>query len=810
MRVLKFGGTSVGSVEAIKQTGEIIRATATEDQIVVVVSAVGGVTNKLIALADQAVQRDRAYEESLAKLKVLHAGIYAELTGTEDNGFIDKLFMQLGEMCKGIFLLKELTPRTSDYIQSCGERLSSHIIYHYLKVQGIDIQLYDSREYLITDKNFGNANLLWSVSRERLEGIKGAMPEVSLFPGFVASTEDKETSTLGRGGSDFTASLLANMLEADALEIWTDVNGLMTADPRLVKQAHLLEHVSYEEALELSHFGAKVLYPPSIQPALDSGIPIWVKNTFDPQGPTTKVTKEWDQEKHLIRGISSVREIALLTLTGNSMVGIPSFSFRLFKALSEAKVNVILITQASSEHSICVGIASTDAETAATAVSHEFETELELRKLDPVSVENDLSILALVGSNMRDQVGVSGRMFNTLGTNGISVKAIAQGSSERNISAVIYTSDLKKALNTLHESFFLSELKKINLFVVGVGNVGKAFLSQVQKQQQMLIKEFRLNIQVVGIANSRKAHFEEQGINLDQWPDLLEQAEASNTQKFVETMQSMNLRNSVFIDITASKNISEVYQQLLESSISVITPNKIAATREMDKYLALKWATRKYGSQFLFETNVAAGLPVISTLNDLFKSGDKVYAIEAVLSGTLNYLFNNYDGSKPFSSIVKDAKTLGLTEPDPRLDLSGEDVMRKLLILIRESGRKFEMEQISQVSFLPEACNGARDLDEFYSLLDQNEAHFKGIYDDAKAEDAQLRVVASFRDGAAKVGLQKVQKSHPFYYLEGMDNIVLFYTDRYKEQPLVVKGAGAGADVTASGIFADVLRLVNR
>lgn len=810
MRVLKFGGTSVGSAEAIRQTGQIIRTTATEDQIVVVVSAVGGVTNQLIALADQAALRDRAYEESLAKLKVLHAGIYAELIGSEDGGFIDKLFTQLGEMCKGIFLLKELTPRTSDYIQSCGERLSSHIIYHYLKGEGVDIALYDSRDYLITDKQFGNANLLWEPSRKRLGEIKEDMPQVSLFPGFVASTEDKETSTLGRGGSDFTASLLANILEAGALEIWTDVNGLMTADPRLVKQAHLLEHVSYEEALELSHFGAKVLYPPSIQPALDRGIPIWVKNTFDPNGPTTKVTREWDQEKHLIRGISSVKDIALLTLSGNSMVGIPSFSFRLFKALSEAKVNVILITQASSEHSICVGIASADAEAAAAAVGGEFETELELRKLNPVLVENDLSILALVGSNMRDQVGVSGRMFNTLGTNGISVKAIAQGSSERNISAVIHKSDLKKALNTLHESFFLSEVKKINLFVVGVGNVGKAFLSQVQQQQRMLVKEFRLNIQVVGIANSRKAHFDEQGMDLGQWPDLLEKAGASNIDSFVEKMQSMNLRNSVFIDITASKTISEVYQQLLEASISVITPNKIAATREMDKYLALKWATRKYGSQFLFETNVAAGLPVISTLNELFKSGDKVHAIQAVLSGTLNYLFNNYDGTRPFSGIVKDAKQLGLTEPDPRLDLSGEDVMRKLLILIRESGRKFEMDQISQVSFLPEACEAADDLEAFYDSLDAHEAHFKAIYEDAQAEDAQLRVVASFRNGEAKVGLEKVRKSHPFYYLEGMDNIVLFYTDRYKEQPLVVKGAGAGADVTASGIFADVLRLVNR
>jgi aspartokinase/homoserine dehydrogenase 1 len=810
MRVLKFGGTSVGNTAAIRQMGEIIRKSAEEDQIVVVVSAVGGVTNQLIALADQAAQRNRGYETSLNKLKDLHSGIFRELTGREDNGFIDKLFTQLGEMCKGIFLLKELTPRTSDYIQSSGERLSSHIVYHYLVEEGLEIQLFDSREYLITDKHFGNANLIWPITRQRLEALREKMPAVSLFPGFVASTQEKETSTLGRGGSDFTASVLANVLKAEGLEIWTDVNGLMTADPRLVKQAHLLEHVSYEEALELSHFGAKVLYPPSIQPALDSGIPIWVKNTFDPDGPSTMVTKEWDQQKHLIRGISSIKDIALLTLSGNSMVGIPSFSFRLFKALSEARVNVILITQASSEHSICVGIASSDAGVAAEAVAHEFETELELRKLDPVSVEDDLSILALVGSNMRDQVGVSGRMFNTLGTNGISVKAISQGSSERNISAVIYKADLKKAVNTLHESFFLSEVKKINLFVVGVGNVGKAFLSQVQKQQQMLVREFLLNIQVIGIANSRKAHFEEEGIDLDQWEDLLNQGEPSTIDSFVGKMKSMNLRNSVFIDITASKTIADAYQQLLESSISVITPNKIAATREMDKYLALKWATRKFGSQFLFETNVAAGLPVISTLNDLFKSGDKVHAIEAVLSGTLNFLFNNYDGSRPFSSIVKEAKELGLTEPDPRLDLSGEDVMRKLLILIRESGRKWEMEQISQVSFLPEACTKAKNLEEFYELLDKHEAHFKALYDDARAEAAQLRVVASFKDGVARVGLEKVEKSHPFYFLEGKDNIVLFHTTRYAEQPLVVKGAGAGAQVTASGIFADVLRIANQ
>ena len=809
MKVLKFGGTSVGSVEAIKQTGSIIQKLAMDDQLVVVVSAVGGVTNKLIALTTLAAARDRSYEEALASLKVQHLSLFAELTGTEDTGFIEKLFRQMSEMCKGIFLLKELTPRTSDYIQSCGERLSSHIIAHYLKGNGANLELYDSRDYLITDKRFGNANINWSQTRERLGAIKENLPQVALFPGFVASTQDKETTTLGRGGSDFTASLLANVLEAEALEIWTDVNGLMTADPRLVKQARLLEHVSYEEALELSHFGAKVLYPPSIQPALDLGIPIWVKNSFDPDGPTTQVTKEWDQQKHLIRGISSIKDITLLTLSGNSMVGIPSFSFRLFKTLSEAKVNVILITQASSEHSICVGIANEDADKASQAVSEEFEVELDLRKLDPVSVEKDLSIIALVGSNMRDQVGVSGRMFDTLGRNGVSVKAIAQGSSERNISAVIPRTDLKKALNTLHESFFLSEMKRVNLFVVGVGNVGKAFLQQVNKQQQMLAREFQADIRVIAVANSRKCLFDNNGIDLNEWESRLAKGEAYAIEDFIDRVKSLNFRNSVFIDITASKSISEVYQGLLESSISVVTPNKIAATREMGKYLDLKYATKKFGSKFLFETNVAAGLPVISTLNELFKSGDRVHSIQAVLSGTLNYLFNNYDGTQPFSSIIKDAKALGLTEPDPRLDLSGEDVMRKLLILIRESGRKFEMEQIKQVSFLPEACEQADDLEHFYSLVDEHEAHFKSLYEEAKANDAQLRVVATYRNGEASVGLEQVQKSHPFYYLEGKDNIVLFYTDRYTEQPLVVKGAGAGAEVTASGIFADVLRLVN-
>lgn len=808
MKVLKFGGTSVGSIDAIKRVAEIVTRSSQSSQLIVVVSAIGGVTNQLVELGARASRRDKSYEELLDKLESQHVEIHNALGGNGSDDSINKTFSQLREVCKGVFLLKELTPRTNDYIQSCGERLSAYIIGQYFRQAGIESNTFDSRDYIITDKQFGNASIIRPKTKSALKDINGQMTKVNLFPGFVASTEDRETSTLGRGGSDFTASLLANVFEASALEIWTDVNGLMTADPRLVKNAHLLEHVSYEEALELSHFGAKVLYPPSIQPALERGIPISVRNTFNPEGPSTQVTRIWKEER-LICGISSIQDIAMLNLTGSGMVGVPKFSYRFFKSLSEVQINVILITQASSEHSICICVSSADGATAADVVRTEFKEEIELGKIDPVKLETDLSIVAVVGSNMRDQVGVSGKMFNTLGRNGINVKAIAQGSSERNISAVIPKNDLKKALNTLHESFFLSEMKRVNLFVVGVGNVGEAFLNQVQRQQKMLAREFRADIRVVAIANSRKCYFDPNGIALGDWRSRLEDGDAYSVEAFLNKLSDLNLRNSVFIDITASTEISEVYQSLLESSVSIVTPNKIAATREMEKYLDLKRATKRFGSQFLFETNVAAGLPVISTLNDLFKSGDRVISIQAVLSGTLNYLFNEYNGSRPFVEVVKEAKALGLTEPDPRLDLSGEDVMRKLLILIRESGKKFEMDQVEKDSFLPESCEDTDSLEAFYQSLERYEDHFKSIYQEAEKRDSRLRVVASYADGRASVGLQSVKKNHPFYYLEGKDNIVLFYTERYREQPLVIKGAGAGAEVTASGIFADVLRLVN-
>jgi aspartokinase/homoserine dehydrogenase 1 len=559
--------------------------------------------------------------------------------------------------------------------------------------------------------------------------------------------------------------------------------------------------------MELSHFGAKVIYPPSIQPALSKGIPIRIKNTFNPKHNGTLITKEWDENKELIRGISSIKAVSLVTLSGSSMVGIPRFSSRLFKALSLAQINVILITQSSSEHSISVGIDAKDAKKALSILSDEFFELIDAKRIDPIEVENDLSILALVGSNMRNQVGVSGQMFNVLGKNGVSIKAIAQGSSERNISAVIRKQDLDKALNVLHESFFQYVTRRINLFIIGTGNVGKAFIDQLTQQFSFLKKSHQLNIKIIGVANSRKMKFDKDGIRLSKWEKALDNGDSYGEQEFLNTMYSMNLRNSIFIDITASENVASLYSEILQKSISVVTPNKIAATGSYSDYLALKACSKKFGSKFFFETNVCAGLPVISTLNDLVRSGDQVNQIDAVLSGTLVFLFNEYDGSTKFVDVIKKAKKLGYTEPDPRLDLFGSDVKRKILILIRESGYEFEYDDIELESFLPKSCLESSSLEDFYDKVEQEEDHFLNLYNKAQKENARLKVVATYKNGKGSVKLEAINPSHPFYNLDGKDNIVLFYTNRYKEQPMVIKGAGAGADVTASGIFADVLRI---
>lgn len=805
MKIVKFGGTSVGSEEAIRKVAKIVGNET--QQIVMITSAVGGVTDQLVKIGELAAHADDRYLKLFTTLVTQHENLYQNLTEKKPSESFYKIIKELEDICKGVELIKELTPRSFDYILSMGERLSSLIIHDFFETQKLDISLVDSRSIIITDDNFGYANVDFKETNKRIKKAKKSFSKINLFPGFIASNKEQVTTTLGRGGSDYTAAILAAALDVEEFEIWTDVDGLMTADPRIVKNSKFIDHVSYEEALELSHFGAKVIYPPSIQPALSKGIPIRIKNTFNPNHNGTLITKEWDENKELIRGISSIKAVSLVTLSGSSMVGIPRFSSRLFKALSSAKINVILITQSSSEHSISVGIDSKDAKKALITLEDEFYEFIKAKKIDPIEVENDLSIIALVGSNMRNQVGVSGQMFNVLGKNGVSLKAIAQGSSERNISAVILREDLDKALNVLHESFFHSVTRRVNLYIIGTGNVGKAFIKQLIQQFTFLKKHHQLNIKIIGIANSRQMQFHKDGIRLSKWESALSDGTTFSKEEFLKKMYSMNLRNSIFIDITASEKIASVYNEILQKSISVVTPNKIAATASYPDYLNLKASSKKFGSKFLFETNVCAGLPVISTLNDLVRSGDQVNQIEAVLSGTLVFLFNEYDGTTKFVDVIKKAKKLGYTEPDPRLDLFGSDVKRKILILIRESGYQFEYDDIQLESFIPQSCLDASSLEDFYEKVEQEEDHFKKLYDNAQKNNSRLKVVATYKNGKGSVKLEEIESTHPFFNLEGKDNIVLFYTNRYEEQPMVIKGAGAGAEVTASGIFADVLRI---
>mgnify|MGYP002361496655 FL=1 len=580
---------------------------------------------------------------------------------------------------------------------------------------------------------------------------------------------------------------------------------MMTADPRLVNNIKHIPQISYQEAMELSHFGAKVIYPPTIQPVMKKGIPVWIKNTFAPEELGTVIKNEATATGTSIQGISSINKIVLLSLEGSGMVGIPGFSKRLFEALANASINVILITQGSSEHSICVGVDEHASAMAKEVVDKTFSYEIETNKVDPIIVEKELSIVAIVGDNMKNHSGISGKMFAALGRNGVSIRAIAQGSSERNISAVIATADVKKAINVLHEEFFETTYKQVNLFIAGLGNVGQKFLDQLIQQRQFLLDKLRIQIRVVGIANSKKMYFNEEGVDIANWQSEIQKGEAMNLAAFTSTMQTKNLRNSVFADVTANDELATIYGNLLQKSISVVACNKVAASSPYVYYKKLKDLANEFNSQFLFETNVGAGLPIIGTLKDLLHSGDKINRIQAVLSGTLNFVFNNYDGSKSFASVVKQAQDEGYTEPDPRLDLSGKDVMRKIMILARESGEQMEMEDISNNSFMPESCMTG-SVEDFYTAMEKEEAHFKKILDAAKAAGKKLKFVASYDKGKAAVGLQQVDEQSDFYHLYGKDNVVLFYTDRYPEQPLVVKGAGAGAAVTASGVFADIIR----
>jgi bifunctional aspartokinase / homoserine dehydrogenase 1 len=813
MQVLKFGGSSVANAANISKCIAIIRKAIERDKTIVVVSALGGMTDNLLHCATAAAAGDERYAESLKGIEQRHLDSVRELVPVTSQSsmlsMVKKTCNELEDIFKGIFLLRELSARTKDWVLSFGELLSSRILSASLTAQDVTNDWKDSRELIVTDSRFGHALVDFPATKKKMAAhFQAAISSLFIVPGFIASDALGITTTLGRGGSDYTAAIYGSMLDVKRIEIWTDVSGMMTADPRLVSNARVIPDISYQEAMELSHFGAKVIYPPTLQPVMNKGIPVWIKNTFAPADPGTLIEKISSSENNNIRGISSIHRIALLSLEGSGMIGIPGFSKRLFESLSRQQINVILITQASSEHSICVGVDSSQAAIAKISIDDAFAPEIQTGTVMPLIVEEDLAIVALVGDNMKSHPGISGKLFGALGRNGINVRAIAQGSSERNISAVISTKDVKKGVNVLHEEFFEATYKQLNLFITGTGNVGKRLLQQLAQQHQFLQEQLRIQVRVTGLANSRKMLIQEEGIDLNKWQDELEKGDPMQLRDFLKIIHSKNLRNSVFVDVTANKEVALGYEHLLQKSISVVACNKIASSSPYSYYRRLKDLSKEFNAAYYFETNVGAGLPVIGTLNDLLRSGDKIRKIEAVLSGTLNFVFNHYDGKTKFAAVVKQAQDEGYTEPDPRLDLSGTDVMRKIMILAREAGHAIEMEDISNHIFLPASCMEGSVAD-FYLAMEKEETAFKKLFDAAAAEGKKLKFVAGYENGKASVGLQHVGPAHDFYHLYGKDNIVLFYTDRYPEQPLVIKGAGAGAEVTASGVFADIIRAAN-
>ncbi|MFN2439164.1 MAG: bifunctional aspartate kinase/homoserine dehydrogenase I, partial [Chitinophagaceae bacterium] len=717
MQVLKFGGSSVANAESINKVLAIVKESVKKDKTVVVVSALGGVTDLLLSAAALAADTNESYKESLATIEQRHIETVKLLIPVAHQSHVLSLVKKscndIEDICNGIFLLGELTPRSKDRISSYGEWISSQIISFALKTGGTDAVWKDAKELIVTNSNFTSAEVDFEVTNKKINDFfSHSSASLFILPGFIATDKNGITTTLGRGGSDYSAAIIASALHAEVLEIWTDVSGMMTADPRMTINARIIPNISYQEAMELSHFGAKVIYPPTIQPVMSKGIPVKIKNTFLPDDHGTMITNASLLNSTLagvngggiVKGISSINKIALISLEGSGMVGIPGFSKRLFEALSNEKINVILITQSSSEHSICVGIDEGFLDKAKQAVDNTFTNEITLQKVEPLKVEKELSIVALVGENMKNHTGISGRMFSAMGRNGINIRAIAQGSSEKNISAVISTKDVRKAINVLHEEFFETTYKQVNLFITGTGNVGAKLLGQLKQQLNFLQQQLHLQVRVVGLSNSRKMLINEKGIDLNKWNEKLDQGETANLQKFVDEIISRNLRNSIFVDITANDKVAAIYDQLLQKSISVVACNKVAAASSYDNYKKLKDLAREFNSQFLFETNVGAGLPVIATLNDLIHSGDRIHKIEAVLSGTLNFVFNNYDGSRKFADVVKQAQDEGYTEPDPRLDLGGTDVMRKIMILAREAGEKIEMDDVANNSFMPESC----------------------------------------------------------------------------------------------------------
>ena len=810
MKVLKFGGTSVGSVKSILCLKKIVEKEARKQPVVVVVSALGGITDKLIATSQLALHGDDAYKaEFEAMVDRHHQMIDTIITDTKKRedlfNVVDQLFEQLKSIYYGVYLIHDLSEKTQNAIVSYGERLSSHIVAALIK----NAERLNARDFIKT-LHKSNKHTLDSELTNRLvcEAFKNA-PRVAVVPGFISKDRDTgETTNLGRGGSDYTASIIAAALDAEVLEIWTDVDGFMTADPRIIHTAYTINELSYIEAMELCNFGAKVIYPPTIYPVCVKNIPIKVKNTFNPQSPGTIIKDKISNDTKAIKGISSISGTTLITVTGLSMVGVIGVNRRIFTALANNGISVFLVSQASSENSTSIGVKDSDAEAAVRVLNAEFAKEIETGAMFPMHAESGLATIAIVGENMKHSPGIAGKLFGTLGRSGVSVIACAQGASETNISFVINGKYLRKSLNVLHDSFFLSEYNVLNLFICGVGTVGGKLIEQIRAQYDELKRNRRLKLNVVGIASSKNAIFNRDGIDLDDYREQLLQSEPSGVDRLRDEIIGMNIFNSVFVDCTASKDVAAIYQDLLEHNVSVIAANKIAASSDYDSYLRLKETALSRGVKFRFETNVGAGLPIIGTINDLRNSGDKILKIEAVLSGTLNFIFNELSADVPFSEAVRRAKEEGYSEPDPRIDLSGTDVVRKLIILTREAGYKVEQADVEKQLFIPESLfNGS--LDDFWKHLPELDADFENRRRELETSDRRWRFVAKMESGRTSVSLRTVGKEHPFYNLEGSNNIVLLTTERYKEYPMLIQGYGAGAGVTAAGVFANIMSIAN-
>ena len=809
MKVLKFGGTSVGSVKSLKNVKQIVEAC--QEPVIVVVSALGGITDKLLETARQAAAGLPDYEDNLREIVARHhdiiAGIVAEERRDEVRRQTDSLLDELGNIYRGVALIRDLSVKTQNIIVSYGERLSSFIISRVID----GAEHYDSRAFIKTEAQFEKNIVDFETTNRLIREVFATLPQVALVPGFISSdSRTGEITNLGRGGSDYTAAILAAALDASRLEIWTDVDGFMTADPRVINNTYVIERLSFIEAMELCNFGAKVIYPPTIYPVYHKNIPIVIKNTFNPEAPGTLITETVSRtDGKAIKGISSINDTCLITVSGLGMVGVIGVNRRIFTALAQSGISVFLVSQAASENNTSIAVRNADADRAIAVLDKEFAHEIEMGEMSAVHAERDLATVAIVGENMKHTPGIAGKLFNTLGRNGINVIACAQGASETNISFVIALGSLRKALNVIHDSFFLSDTQVLNVFITGIGLVGSNLLEQIRSQQPRLLKEKSLRINIVGLANSRQAIFCREGISLDNYAEQLKASPVKSTPETIrDAVIQMNIFNSVFVDCTASPEIAAIYQELLDHNVSVVAANKVAAASDYENYALLKQTARRRDVKFLFETNVGAGLPIINTINSLINSGDTILKIEAVVSGTLNYIFNVLSEEVPLSRAIRMAQEAGYSEPDPRVDLSGQDVLRKLVILAREAGYRIEQSDVEKELFVPDKYFQGT-LENFWKHIPELDAEFEQRRREVAVQGKRFRFVASLRNGKTRIGLQAIGREHPFYELEGSNNVILITTARYNEYPMIIKGYGAGAPVTAAGVFADIISIAN-